>query len=128
MNRAQIMERAKFIKHRGKMILSYDFSHLTTDEAQQLMEYCPGLIRHMPPQSVLTLTDVTGLNFNEELKEAFKMLSQNNKAHVIAGAVVGVTGWKKLIYMASLRFSGRNNLHLFDDVEAAREWLADYSC
>lgn len=126
MNRAQMMERARYIKHRDRQILLYDFSHLSTEEARQLMDYCPGLIRNMPPQSVLTLTDVTGLNFDEQLKEAFKALTQHNKPYVIAGAVVGVTGWKKIVYLASLRFAGRNNLQLFDTVALAREWLADY--
>lgn len=127
MNRAQMMERARYIKHNGKMILLYDFSNLPTEDARQLMDYCPGLIRSMPAKSVLTLTDVTGLNFDEQLKEAFKELARQNTPYVLAGAVVGVTGWKKIVYMASLRLSGRDNLHLFDDVVSAREWLAAYT-
>ena len=122
-----MMERAKYIKFQGKQILVYDFSNLGTEDALQLMDYCPNLSRNMSPQSIYTLTDVTGLNFNEQLTEGFKSLASHNKPYVIAGAVVGVAAWKKVFYFAALRVSGRKNLKLFDGVEQAKEWLAGYS-
>lgn len=126
MNRSEMMERAKYIKCKGKQILLYDFSALGTEDALQLMDYCPNLSRNMPPQSIYTLTDVTGLQFNERLTEGFKSLAQHNQPYVIAGAVVGVVAWKKVFYLAALRVSGRKNLNLFDSVEQAKEWLAGY--
>ena len=127
MSRSEMMERAKYIKYKGKQILLYDFSNLGTEAAIQLMDYCPNMSRNMPPQSIYTLTDVTGLSFNEQLTEAFKSLAQHNKPYVIAGAVVGVAAWKKVFYFAALRVSGRKNLQLFNNVEEAKEWLAGYS-
>lgn len=126
MNRSEMMERAKYIKHQGKQILLYDFSALGAEDALQLMDYCPNLSRNMPPQSIYTLTNVTGLNFNEQLTEGFKALALHNKPYVIAGAVVGVVAWKKVFYLAALRVSGRKNLNLFDNEEQAKAWLAGY--
>jgi hypothetical protein len=121
-----IMKRARFVDHGNKKLLLFDFSGLEKEEAQQVMNYSTQMISHMPKASVLTLTDVTGLKYDDELKEDFKRFADHNRPHVVAGAVVGVTGWKKLIYLAALKLSGRTNLHLFNDVEEAHEWLGRF--
>jgi hypothetical protein len=57
---------------------------------------------------VLTLTDVT---------------DTKNKPHVIAGAVAGVTGLKKVIYNTIVAVTGRK-MATFDTIGQARDWLA----
>jgi len=38
---------------------------------------------------------------------------------------VGVTGLKKLIFMAVQRFTGRKNMYMFDRLETAKDWLVE---
>ncbi len=126
MKLSEIMARARFVDHGAKKLLLFDFSDLEKEEAQQVMNYGTQMISHMPKASVLTLTNVTGLKYDDELKEDFKNFTAHNRPHVVAGAVVGVTGWKRLIYLAALKLSGRTNLHLFNDEAEAREWLGRF--
>jgi hypothetical protein len=126
MKLSEIMKRARFVDLGAKKLLLFDFSGLEKEEVQQVMNYGTQMISRMPKASVLTLTNVSGLKYDDELKEDFKRFVEHNRPHVVAGAVIGVTGWKKLIYLAALKFSGRTNLQLCSDEEEAREWLGRF--
>lgn len=126
MKLSEMMARARFVDHGAKKLLLFNFSGLEKGEAQQVMNYGSQMISHMPTASVLTLTDVTGLQYDDELKEDFKRFVEHNRPHVVAGAVVGVTGWKRLIYLAALKLSGRTNLQLCSDEAEARAWLGRF--
>lgn len=126
MKLSEMMKRARFVDHGSKKLLLFDFSELEKEEVQQVMNYGTQMISRMPKGSVLTLTNVSGLKYDDELKEDFKNFTNHNRPHVVAGAVVGVTGWKKLIYLAALKLSGRTNLQLCSDEAEAREWLGRF--
>lgn len=126
MKSSEVMTRAKFSKHRDKMILNFDFSDLDHDDASQLCEYVKGMISRMPKGSVLTLVNVTNVKYDAAFRELSNELAEHNKPYVLAGAVIGVEGWKKLILWATTKFTGRNNLKAFDDLEEAKEWLVNY--
>lgn len=126
MKTSEIMTRAKFVKYRDKMILNFDFSGLNHDDAKQVCDYVKGLICRMPKGSVLTLVNVTDVKYDSAFKELSNELAEHNKPYVLAGAVIGVEGWKKLIFWATTKLTGRNNLKAFDDIEEAKEWLVNY--
>lgn len=115
-------DRIKFIRHQGKDILVLDFSNSRTEEVLQVIEDATLLISTLPRQSVLTLTDVTNARFNEEVNEGLKEFTLHNKPYVKAGAVVGITGLKRIIFGAVMAFSQRK-LESFDDREQAVQWL-----
>ncbi len=117
-------ERVKFIKHQQKEILLLDFSNSKTDEVLKIIEEAKRVIRTKPEQSLLTLTDVTNARFNEEVGEGMKKFSLHNKPYVKAGAVVGITGLKRIIFNAVIAFSKRK-LESFDDREQAKHWLVN---
>ena len=127
MKRIEVMNRAKFIKQGEKMIFLFDFSGLAVDDGREVSEYGKGVIARMPKNSVLTLTDVTNVVYDDTFNALAKELTAHNKGHVRAGAVVGVSGWRKLAFWAALKFSGRDNLKLFATVEDAKGWLVGYS-
>jgi len=77
-----------------------------------------------PPNSVLTLTDVTDAKYNLEVIEALIEFTKGNKPFVKAGGVVGLDSLKKAIYNSVMHFSGRNLL-AFDDIEKAKDWLVE---
>jgi len=126
MHSSEVMNRTKFFKHRGKMIMNFDFSGLELDDARKVSEYAKGVISRMPKGSVLTLVDVTNVQYDQAFSELSGDLAQHNKPYVLAGGVIGVTGWRKLMFWATSKLTGRNNLKLFDDAEQAKQWLANY--
>jgi hypothetical protein len=116
------MERIKFIEHNGKRILHLDFTEARADEVLQIIREAKDVIAAQPPRSIRTLTDVTDIKFNTTATEAMKEFASHNKPYVSAAAVVGVTGLKKIIYNAVVKFSGRN-LVIFDSHSQAKDWL-----
>ncbi len=117
------MERIQFVEHNGRQLLHLNLSHAKAQDVINLIREATPLIASRPERSIRTLTDVTGLTFNHEATEALKQFTKHNKPYVIAGAVVGVTGLKQIIYNSVLKFSGRN-IVAFDTLDEARNWLA----
>jgi hypothetical protein len=117
------MERVRFITHQGKKILLIDFSNSAPKEVIEVIEQAKSVIKTQPLGSLLTLTDTTGTRFNEEVSVKMKEYAAHNKPYVRAGAAVGITGLRKIIFNATLLFS-RRNITTFDDLEAAKNWLS----
>ncbi|HEY5513410.1 MAG TPA: STAS/SEC14 domain-containing protein [Geomonas sp.] len=128
MKTSEVMNLAKFIRHKNRMLLYFDFSGLNIDDARQVCEYVKGLITRMPVKSVLTLVNVADVKYDDAFKELSTELAAHNKPYVLAGAVIGVEGWRKLIFWATTKLTGRDNLKLFAhaEVEAAKDWLVSY--
>lgn len=116
------MERVRFVQHGGKDILLVDFSECKPDEAHLVIDKAKALISTKPMQSLLTLTNVTNLRFDEKLNDHMKEYAAHNKPFVRAGAVVGIVGLKKIIFQAVMMFSKRK-LDVFDTVDQAKTWL-----
>ena len=118
-----MMSRARFVRHKDKMLLQMDFSDLDIDDARQVCAYVKGVISRMPKKSVLTLVNVTNVQYDEAFRALSDDLAEHNKPYVQAGAVIGVEGWKRLLFWATTKLTGRDNLRLFADAEKAKEWL-----
>jgi hypothetical protein len=117
------MERIQFIEHKGKQILHLDFANAKPGEVVKSSRAAMSVIAKHPPKSLRTLTDVTDMKFDAESTQVLKELASHNAPYVVAGAVVGITGLKQIIYNAVIKFSGRN-LVVFDNTDQAKEWLA----
>ncbi len=118
------MKRVKYIYHNGRQILFLDFSGCNVEDSLKTIEEAKKLIREEPPNSVLTLTDVTGAKYNLEVTQALKEFVKGNKPFVKAGAVVGLDALNKIIYNSIMHVSGRNLLS-FDNIEKAKDWLVE---
>ena len=117
------MARTTFIEHRGKQICLVDLSELKDpQETLAAIAEARGIITSQPKASVRTLTHVTHARFNHEIVTAVKDMTAANKPYVKAGAVVGVTGLKRVIFNAVVNLTGRN-LIAFDDLDKAKAWL-----
>jgi hypothetical protein len=118
------MGRAKLINHNGKDIYYMDFSKLNSSKkVSKLIETSKEFIRNQEPYSLLTLTNITKMHFNSEIKEMFTEFAKGNKAYVKAGAVVGIAGLQSIVYNAVMRLSGRN-IKAMKTIEEAQDWLA----
>jgi hypothetical protein len=117
-------DKVKFIQHRGKKILYLDFSQSTAADVLKTIVTAKSVIAGQPEQSLLTLTNVTDARFNDAVSHELKNFTAHNRPFVRAGAVIGVSGFKKIIFDAVVLFSGRK-LSAFDDVEQAKQWLVE---
>ena len=117
------MGKIGFIDHKGVKILLFDFAYTKkSNEVLELIQEAGLMARKRAPKSVLVVTDVTEAQYNIEVTQALKELAKGNAPYIKASAVVGVTGLKKILYDAVIRFSGRD-LKLFDNRESALDWL-----
>lgn len=115
--------RIRFIDHRGKRILFMDFSEMNAPgEALRELENARKLIATQPEDSLLTLTDVTGTRYDDEIIAAFQALAAHNKPYVRAAASVTRTPLQLVALRASAVHS-RRNLKAFADLDEAKEWL-----
>lgn len=117
------MADAGFITHKDKQIYYIDFTGAGVEELKQVITKAKASICQQPECSLLTITNVTGVDILPEISNQLKAFANHNKPYVKAGAVLGVTGLKKITYNAVLIFTGRRNLHLFDDMQSAKDWL-----
>ena len=119
------MAEVKFINHKGKKIFLMDFSYTKIEEIMAAIEEAKKTIKKHPENSLLGLVDVRFSAFDNELFTALKDLASSDRPYMKVTAVVGVTGLKKLVFMAVRRFTGRKNLVMFDRMENAKDWLVE---
>ncbi|HWO88813.1 MAG TPA: hypothetical protein VNL98_06660 [Gemmatimonadales bacterium] len=118
-------DRIRWIEHKGKRILLHDFSHITNPfDVLPAVEASRAIVAVQPKGSLLALTDVTGSRFNKEIVDALKSLANHNKPFVKAGAVVGLSGLQRVVYVAITQFTGRR-LPTFETAEQAMDWLVE---
>lgn len=115
--------RIRFIMHRGKRVLSIDYSHCDIARLKAVAEQMHRVIAREPLNSVLTLTDVTGTGFDQESVEVLKSKVGANAPFVRRAAVFGITGLQRLIYEAVKLFTKRSIPH-FSSREEALDYLA----
>ncbi len=77
---------------------------------------------HQQPKRVLTLADVTNSPFDNAVKDALRDVLDHNRPYVLAAALLGVTGLKKVMYTALMRITGRNSRPFENEAEAVA-WL-----
>lgn len=119
------MDRVKIITHRDREIIFGDFSHTSTfEEHQAILAQLRQLVSTRPPGTALTLLDYTGIRFNLESVEAQKKYSAEISPYVKASAVTGLNTVMSLVLRGVVRITGRN-IRLFQQPEAAKDWLAE---
>jgi len=116
-------ERVRFIEHKGKRILLHDFSEiLVPQDVLPFVAQSRQLVAAQPPRSLLTLTFVANSRFDRTVIEALKELVTHNRPYVKAGAIVGLSGLQRVVYVTITQLTGRR-LPTFDTLDAAKDWL-----
>ncbi len=120
------MPKTEFIEHKGKKILFMDFSNSQKKDILKALEQTKGMIeKQIKPGTGLGLMDVTDSDFDPDIVKALKDFAAHNKPYMRMTAIIGVEGLKTAIYSVVAEFTGRKNLVLFDDIEKAKDWLAE---
>ena len=117
------MKRNDLIEYKGKSIYYMDFSNLKSEkEISELINNSKIFIRNQPLSSLLTMTDLSGMHFNNEIRDLFSSFIKGNKPYVKAGTVIGISGLLGIIYNAVTKLTGRN-IKSMRSIDAAKEWL-----
>lgn len=104
----------KILNHKGKNILYLNVSYGDMLDKKQevldLIEEAKSYIAKQAPNSLLTLTNATGLRFSMELVNTLKEFTTHNQPFIKAAAIVGVTGLQKIAYDTVIKFISRSSL------------------
>lgn len=112
----------RIIEHKGKKIILQNARNCSVSEGLKVMDEGRAIIRSQEPKSVLSLVDVRGADFNQSTAESLKEYAKGNGQYTKKSAAVGISGLKKIIFKAMIKFSGRD-IKLLDDLEEAKEYL-----
>jgi len=118
--------RSYWIEYNGKKIFYQDFSKLFFNSAavKAELDEVQKIVKSQPLDSVLVLSDFRDTNVGSDLLPALNAASAATKNHVHKTAVLGVTGIKRKLADLMTALTGQP-LKYFDDVEAAKKWLAE---
>jgi hypothetical protein len=120
------MANPELINYKGKDIYFMDFSKMKSKrKIENIIDKSIVYIRNQPPNSLLTLTDISKMHFNSEIKDLFTEFVKGNKPYVKAGTVIGISGLQSIVYNAIMKLTGRNvkSMKSFDE---AKEWLVNF--
>ncbi|MCU4164514.1 hypothetical protein [Carboxylicivirga caseinilyticus] len=118
------MRKPEFISYSGKTFFFMDFSEMKSrEEVDTLIKPSAEYIRSQSQKSVLTLTNIKGMHFNNEIKNAFSEFLNGNKPFVKAGAVVGIGGLQRIVYNGVMKLTGRD-IRSFETLDQAQDWLS----
>jgi hypothetical protein len=116
------MERVRFITHRGKQVLLIDHSGSTPDEIRRTMDELEVIVGSEPPNSLLTLSDFTGTQFDKASADRMKVVAAKDRPHVRRAALVGAESIPDVYYHNLESFSARH-FPKFKTREEALDWL-----
>lgn len=118
--------RSNWIEHKGKKLFYQDFSKNFYNAAAVKVELdqVQQIVKAQPYNSVLVLSDFRDTNVGSELLSAMNSASSATKAYVRKTAVLGVVGMKRKLADLLTALTGQP-LKYFDDMESAKNWLAE---
>src|SRR5258708_2094973 len=119
------MEQIQIINHNGKEIVFLDLSNSSAETILQVLDMARPIIRSSPAKSVLTLTHFKNAVINNDVIYQAKEYSTNNTPFIKAAAVVDPDPLLLTILQTMVALAGRN-FAKFDDLETAKNWLANY--
>jgi hypothetical protein len=113
--------KSRWITHAGKSIFHIDLSDFWTDvdALKAELDEASAITCQQPENSLLVLTDVRGTVLSTEVLNIGKESSARTTKHVHKTAVLGISGFRKVLLDAVSRFSGQ----CFAVFEEAKDWL-----
>lgn len=120
------MNKPEIINYKGKSIYYMDFSGLrNTEDITSVLSLCKEYIHSQREKSLLILTNIEGMHFNNEVKTLFSEFVSGNKPYVKASAVYGISGLQRIVYNGVMRLTGRD-IRSFDTLSLGKEWLISF--
>ncbi len=116
--------KSKWIQHKGQDIFFADYSNFTGqyDLLKAEIGFVTSIVVGRPKDSVPLLVDVRNTPGTPENVDLLKASAVACKPHVPKTAVVGVTGYRRMIMRTISKLSGMP-LMSFDALDEAKDWL-----
>jgi hypothetical protein len=113
-------------EHRGTRFLYANYSNYgrNLDALRLELDHADTMIEQEPGNATLVLVDIRHTVTSTQVVSLMKESAARTKGRVARLAVVGVTGVQRILATAVARFS-REPLQLFDNVDAAKDWLVE---
>ncbi len=120
--------KSRWINHRGAQIFYVDFSNFELDltPLKTELEEMSLTVIEQPENSILGLVDLRNTVLSMAMARLIKGYAWRLGRHIRKAAVIvnRVTQPRRIILSSITRVGGREVV-LFDNVEAAKEWLVD---
>jgi hypothetical protein len=125
-----VRPRVHRVQIQGKSILTVDFSQATPGESMSMIEELSQAIAGQDPDSLLILTDVTGVTYDSSVSQKWKMAFVKFSPYVRASAIYGANGLVTVVinsYAEMMQWlgipDGHKKARAFKDREKALAWL-----
>jgi len=118
--------KSHWIEHNGKRIFYADYSGFGDDTQQlkQEMEPAIQLISEQPPNSVLVLANLEGLDSSITTMNLLREMLPLANTAILKRAVLGISGSRRFLQTTMLNVTGNTSVKLFTSRELALDWLA----
>jgi hypothetical protein len=115
-----------FLVHQGKEVMFADYTKSDTKELQlELLEKVAATMQQKG--RVRLLVDYNGVTAGTDYMSKIKDYGNTVfKEHMVCSATLGITGLKKILFNGYNRATGATNVKIFEDREAALDWLVGY--
>jgi len=121
---SQNMRPPRIIGYKNIQIVYIDFSNLRkVEEIYSAIESAEFYIHQHSAKTVYTLTNLTGMHFNNEIFSRFTAYAKGNSPYVKASAVIGMVGLMQIFYNTFTRVTGRE-VRAFNSEYEAKEYLS----
>src|SRR4051794_13041402 len=118
---------ARFMEHKGVRVLVLDFARIQDPAVliREIEEAKKFFAQQPKRKEILTLVDLQGLYFNEDVLKAFRDLTIHDEPWEKAVAVIGFSKLGKVAFRANKLVVGSASQRLvpFDSRDEALEWL-----
>ncbi|MEN8121413.1 MAG: hypothetical protein ABFS35_13760 [Bacteroidota bacterium] len=119
-----MVQRVRWIEHKGKKIIYHDLSKLNTDEAVRVVrQFEQFVIKNKDNPALVSLTDFTDAHIFGESFEEVKRVAKLVRPILNKRAVIGITGVKKVLYKAANIFANGTPSKMFNTLEEAKDYL-----
>lgn len=116
------MGRVSIEEHNGHRILAVDCSNCTPAELVDVIEEVMEIVTAQPPNSIHTLTDFTGAQFDRDSIQRLKEAAAFDRPHILRAAFFGVDTLPDVYHKAIENFSARR-FAIFKTRDEALEYL-----
>jgi hypothetical protein len=119
------MRKIEIIQHKDLTIVYQDFSFLKkSEEIKAVVDSGIEYIRKQKFKSVLTLSNMEGMYFNNDLLNYFVLAVKGNDPYVVGSAVFGLNGLISVMYNGFVKMTGRD-VRSCKTREEALDYLAE---
>lgn len=116
------MGRVSIEEHNGHRIVAVDCRNCTPAELVDVIEEVMAIVTAQPPNSVHTLTDFTGAQFDRDSIQRLKEAAAFDRPHIVRAAFIGVDTLPDVYHKAIENFSARR-FAIFKTREEALDYL-----